>query len=370
MSKLPVPAAPGQSSTHVSTSTRTSANTGRQTVPSQSAGLSSSSGPAQSGKPSPSSKSVGTTAPNQVSAAALVIPGIVTIPSPTISPSLMVTEGSSAVLGLIPLAVGIQKGMSQVQEPMIKLVQSNPPKVEDAKRAISFLARIYALQQTFGKEITLINVNTLPPDAKKVIQQIKNSWPGIQAGTKDSINHLATAIKDPVKIKRTRSDEIHQADQLVGKQGSVTQQVTRTLQPLTDWKPPSGSNDIIILPGLLSLANPTLGDNWKGTTIPGTLSIPSPTLHWDQSLMFTTSIANNAGSGVGSSSGSGGSGAGDGGSGGDGASSLSHLLGLAKQAESAVHNAATALTSLSGQSSPSGSDLSNLVSLLTSSAEG
>lgn len=164
----------------------------------------------------------------------------------------------------------------------------------------------------------------------------------------DTIANLEHSVKNPKTVDR---DEIRKASHLLGQQGSITKQATAALKPLIDWKPPKGIGDIVI-PGLLNLPSPSLGDVWKGTTVSSgslTLSIPSPTVHWDQSILSDSSNFGNGGGGGGL---------------------LSSLFNLAKQAEGAVNDAAGLLTGADGLSSIAFEDVMNLVSRLTSAVQG
>ncbi|KAL8693261.1 MAG: hypothetical protein Q9224_003786 [Gallowayella concinna] len=367
---IPAAVAPGRSTARTSTLTSSNTNPSQQSGPSQLHGSSTSARSVQSARTSPSSKSGATVAPAVVSTT-LVVPGVATISVPTISPGSMVIEGPPAVLGLIPLAIGIQKGLLQGQEAITKLSQSNVPDAEAVEQAVIILARVYALEQMLDDELDMIKDNTIPSDAKNVIEQVKKSLPEIQGGTRDSINHLTNSIKEVSKIKRVdrfgvkvNKEEIQKADQLLGKQGSVTQKVITTFKPLTGWKAPIGSNDII-LPGKMTLPSPSLGDNWKGTTIPGILAVPAPTLHWDKKPIMADTHA-------GSSSGNGGQGTdGNGGAGGgtEGGSLLSGLLGLATQAEVAVRNVARTVINLSVRQEMSPSGLSNILAHFTTATQ-
>ncbi|KAL8785611.1 MAG: hypothetical protein Q9213_003265 [Squamulea squamosa] len=296
-------------------------------------------------------------APIQTPAAALIVPGVATVPSPTIFPGAMVTEGATAVLGL---------------EAIANLVQSKAPKSADVVATLGTLAAIYASQQLLNKEAAMLNIGSLPEDAKKAIESVKKTLPGIQGGTKEAIMYLTDSIKNPATVNK---DDLRKPDGLLGQQGSVTKQVAPSLKQLADWKTPKGSNDVI-LSGILTLHSPSLGDNWRGTTIPGILTVPSPTIRWEKALL----MANNAPGSSNAAGGSGGAGGGggDGGNGGAAAGSLlSGLLSLAKQAEDAVNSLANAVTGLSGKCQPDLDScpisfphrISDLVSQLTSATE-
>lgn len=161
------------------------------------------------------------------------------------------------------------------------MLQVDAPKLEDATHALAILAGAYASLQLLSKEVGMIATNSLPEETKKVMGNVKKTLPRIQSGVKDTITDLTNAIKDP---KRINKDDLRKADSKLGKQGSLTQQVTPALKPLSEWKPPKGSNDIN-LSGILSLPAPSLGDNWKGTTIPGTLTVSSPSVPWSKASM-------------------------------------------------------------------------------------
>ncbi|KAI4181364.1 MAG: hypothetical protein LQ346_006800, partial [Caloplaca aetnensis] len=186
-----------------------------------------------------------------------------TIPSPTIAAGSMVTEGATAVLGLVPLAIAAQKGIDKAQKAITPLSRANSPNADDVNVVLGVLASAYTVLTFLEKEVGMINRNSLSEDIKRIIDSIKKALPSITKGTSDTVDDLKNSIKDPTKINK---DDIHKADQLLGKQGSITGQVTQALKPLTDWKPPRG-NDDIILSGILTLPSPSAGDNWKGTTI-------------------------------------------------------------------------------------------------------
>ncbi len=289
-----------------------------------------------------------------------------TIPSPTIAPGSMVTEGATAVLGLVPLAIAAQKGIDKAQKAITPLSQANSPNADDVNFVLGVLASAYTTLTFLEKEVGMINTNSLSEDIRKIIDSIKKALPSITKGTSDTIDDLKNSIKDPKNINK---DDIHKADQLLGKQGSVTGHITQALKPLTDWKPPKG-NDDIILGGILTLPSPSVGDDWKGTTIPGTLTVPSPTLNWDHNIMDDHGGSSNPGNGGGNSDGNGGGGGGGGEGGGGGGGFFSGLINLAKQAEGAVNGAANTLTHLSGLSDISVSDVSGVISQLTSAAQG
>lgn len=352
--------APSGSSVIVTTISGTPTTT---TMPPKSPQSGSSGPSSRPGQSSSSGQPQGTTRPSgpaqssttsQASAAAQT-----TIPSPTIAAGSMVTEGATAVLGLIPLAKAVQKGMDKAQKAITTLNQANSPNSDDVNGVLGVLASAYAILTLLEKEAGMINTNSLPEDIKKIVENIKKALPKINKGTSDTIDNLKNSIKDPKKINK---DDLNKAEQLLGRQGSTTGQVTQALKPLTDWKPPKG-NDDIILRGILTMPSPSVGDNWKGTTIPGTLTVPSPTLHWDQNIMDDHG-------GSGSNSGNGGGNGGGNGWGGGGGGFFSGLFNLAKQAEGAVDGAANALNHLSGLSDISFNDVSNVVSQLTSAAQG
>ncbi|KAL8681480.1 MAG: hypothetical protein Q9186_002426 [Xanthomendoza sp. 1 TL-2023] len=343
-------AAPGKStSNHISTSTSTSTSSQRTVIPAA-PGKSTTDHPKTSSSTSRSSKASGPSSSQSgrttsSAAPALVVPGVATIPSPTIAPGSMITEGVTSITNLIPLALAVEIGLSMSEDDLeafserpsskrdgLGRRQNSTPRPEDVKVTLETLASVYASLGLLEKEVALLNLNSLPGDIKKVVEALKQGLPGMDTGIKDGINNLANSIKDPKKVNM---EDIKKANSLLGEAGTVTRQADSILKPLTQWKAPEGSNDII-LPGILTLPTPALGDNWKGTTIPGVLTVPSPTLHWDQSLL--------AGSGTGADLGAGGGGGGGGGGGAGGL--LAGLIGLAKQAEGSVKAAGDALKQL------------------------
>ncbi|KAI4113428.1 MAG: hypothetical protein LQ345_005593, partial [Seirophora villosa] len=220
-------------------------------------------GRSQSSRSTASSQSSLSTTSTSVGAQTFTIASIATIPAPSIFPGSLEVAGAAAVLGLIPLAIAIQKALANVQKD-ITMLQVDAPELEDATHALAILAGAYASLQLLSKDAGMIATNTLPEETKKVMGNVKKTLPRIQSGVKDTITDLTNAIKDP---KRINKDDLRKADSKLGKEGSLTQQVTPVLKPLSEWKPPKGSNDIN-LSGILSLPAPSLGDNWKGTTIP------------------------------------------------------------------------------------------------------
>ncbi|KAL9037749.1 MAG: hypothetical protein Q9180_003547, partial [Flavoplaca navasiana] len=333
----------------------------------------SSSNVSQFSTSRPSGQSSSSTSQGQLPAAALIIPGLATIPSPTLAPESLVTQGIGSIVGLAPLAVSFERelaesshditgysGQNAAKRDASKRRRDTAPTPELVKQTLIKLASSYALLGMIEKEIGLINANSLPGDTRRIVDSVKKALPGIDSGLKDGINSLTNAIKNPKQIKIA---DIAKANALLGKQGSVTQQVLSTFKQLTDWKPPVGSNDII-LPDLLTLPSPSLGDNWKGTIVPGVLTIPSPSLHWSKGIM---SASNNPGAAAGSSGGSGGVAAA--GAAGAAGGVISGLLGLAKQAEGAVASAGKEITRLSGLPNIDAPQLSNAVSLLTSATK-
>ncbi|KAL9021700.1 MAG: hypothetical protein Q9185_001064 [Variospora sp. 1 TL-2023] len=258
----------------------------------------------QSPRSTASSQSTLSTTSTLVSAEAVTLTDIATIPAPSIFPGSLEVAGVAAVLGLIPLAIAIQKALAHVQRD-ITMLQVDSPKLDDAKHALAILAGGYASLQLLNTEIGMIATSSLPEETKKVIENVKKSLPRIQSGAKDTITDLTNAIKNPNKINK---DDLRKADDKLGRQGSITQQVTPALKPLTDWNPPKGFNDIN-LSGVLSFPTPSLGDNWKG------------------------------------------------------------LVSLAKQAEGAVSGAARSMSGLSGRSNIGASDISNVIGQLTSAVQ-
>ncbi|KAL8837209.1 MAG: hypothetical protein Q9176_005840 [Flavoplaca citrina] len=352
------PIVPGNSSSGQRTSAR-----GNSAKSSTSDATKKSSGPSSQSKAVVAPAPVSTSRPS----------GLATIPSPTLAPDSLVTQGIGSIVGLTPLAVSFERelaessqditdysGQNAAKRDASKRRRDTAPTPELVKQTLAKLASAYAFLGMIEKEIGLINANSLPVDTRRIIDSVKKALPGIDSGLKSGINSLTNAIKNPKQINNA---DIAKANALLGKQGSVTQQVLSTFKQLTDWKPPAGSNDII-LPDLLTLPSPSLGDNWKGTIVPGVLTIPSPSLHWSKGIM---SAGNNPGAVAGSSGGSGGGAAA--GAAGAAGGVISGLLGLAKQAEGAVASAGKEITRLSGLPSIDAPQLSNAVSLLTSATE-
>ncbi|KAL8671755.1 MAG: hypothetical protein Q9168_003750 [Polycauliona sp. 1 TL-2023] len=332
---------PGGSTTSARPSVTSSAKPGQPVVPilpiPLAPGKSTASGSSSTSKPVSSGTSLTQTASGQTpAAAALVIPGIATIPAPTVAADSLVAVGAVAVAGLVPLAATVQKSLSEGQKAVTNLAKSDSPKSDDAVEALGILAGSFAAMQILSKQASMLDINSLPADAKPIVQKLKTSLPSMISGTRDTITSLTQSIKDPTKVNK---DEIKKADMIMGEQGSVFKQIAPVIMPLIAWKLPKGSNDVV-LPGILTLPSPTLGDLWKGTTIPGTLSVPSPTTPWEPALLLLIG-AKNAAAAAGAA---GAAGAGGGGGGGGGL--LSALLNLAKQAESAVAGAADAMNAL------------------------
>ncbi|KAI4267005.1 MAG: hypothetical protein L6R35_006888, partial [Caloplaca aegaea] len=301
--------------------------------PSQSAQSKQSNASVQP-KESPSSTS------SSVGQQARTTSSVTSISSPAISSDFMVTEGAVAVIGLVSLALAVQKGLVEVQSKISMLSQSRSPKADDVKRVLGTLHSTATSLKVLNKEAPMINMKSLSSETQKAIE-------GVKKGTMDTIANLEHSVKNPKTVDR---DEIRKASHLLGQQGSITKQATAALKPLIDWKPPKGIGDIVI-PGLLNLPSPSLGDVWKGTTVSSgslTLSIPSPTVHWDQSILSDSSNFGNGGGGGGL---------------------LSSLFNLAKQAEGAVNDAAGLLTGADGLSSIAFEDVMNLVSRLTSAVQ-
>lgn len=333
MPVMPVVPTPGKSTAPASTPNHSSTEPGSESG-SKYSRSSTQAGFVLSSKPPSSGNAATSTASGQTPAAALVIPGIATIPSPTVAPGSMIVVGAVAVSGLVPLGVAVQKGLSEGQKATTNIAKSNSPKSDDIMEALGILAAAYASIQILGKEAAMLDINTLPGDIKPVIEKFETSMPLILTGTKDAITHLTDSIKDPATVNK---NELKKADQLLGEQCSVTKQVSPNIKPLTDWKLPKGANDIV-LPGILTLPSPVLGDSWRGTVIPGTLTVHSPSIPLDAALL-------SLGGGGGGAAGAGSTGGGGGGDGGP--DLLSGLLGLAKQAEGAVRNAVDVVNSLS-----------------------
>ncbi|KAL8992214.1 MAG: hypothetical protein Q9169_007275 [Polycauliona sp. 2 TL-2023] len=318
---LPIQPAPGKSPSPASVSGSSSTRAAQQTRSTQSS------------KPVSSSTALTSTAAGQTPAAAapLVIPGIATIPAPTMAPDSMVVAGAVAVSGLVAAGVAAQKGLSEGQKAMTNLAKSDSPKSDDVMLALGTLGAAYASMQVLDKQARMLDIKTLPGDTKPFIEKFKTSLPSMISGTRDTITHLTNSMKNPARINK---DDIKKADRIMGEQGSVFKQIVPVIKPLLDWKIPKGFNDII-LPGILTLPSPTLGDKWTGTVIPNTLSVPSPSTPWDAALLLFVGAKGAAGA-AGSSSGGGGAGG-----------LLASLLNLAKQAEGAVKGAADAMNVLS-----------------------
>lgn len=260
--------------------------------------------------------------------------------SPTLAPGTIVAEGASAVLALLPLAYAITKGFTQTQQAITTLAESRSPKVEDVKPTLEILTTVGVSLSILGATIPKLNFNSLPQDSKPIVQNLAKNMPSIEKGIKEAITDLTNAVKSPKK--NVNVNDIRKAVQLLGKQGSVTQQITQAFKQLIDWKPPKGVGDII-LPDSVTLPSPSLGDSWKGTTMKGTLSVPSPSVHWDKPSSSSSK---------------------------SGSSAMEGLKDLGQQAVSAVEGASSSLLLLSGLSSASFTDFSNLLGLLTSAAEG
>ncbi|KAL8750407.1 MAG: hypothetical protein Q9199_007090 [Rusavskia elegans] len=362
---LPVPVAPGKSTNTVSAvkslsrSTLSSQTGSKTSGSSKKSGSSTTSSPTSARSQGPGSLASGqlnsATSQGRASAAALIIPGIATIPSPTLAPDSIITKGTGAILGVIPLAVAFQRELAGTEQDLAKFSgsgstkrdavqrrQATLPKPDDVKNTLEKLASAYALLGLLEKEVGLIDINPLPADLQKIFDGIKKALPGIDSGTKAGITSLANSIKNPGQVN---GQDIGKANSLLGEKGSVTQQVAATFKQLTGWKAPIRSNDII-LPGLLTLPSPSLDDSWKGTVVPGVLTIPSPTLHWSKALMSGSNPGGAAGGAAGGTSGGAAGGASGGAAGGAGGGILSGLLGLAKQAEGPVSNAGKELTRL------------------------
>ncbi|KAL8765678.1 MAG: hypothetical protein Q9209_007316 [Squamulea sp. 1 TL-2023] len=359
---LPIPLTPGKSMTDPKKSNQPPGSTqSRQSGQS----ITSSSTSRSSHRSGPSIQSSGTISPGQASAAALLVPGIATIPSPTITPGSMVTEGAVSITALIPLALAVQLDFLDAREDLTWYNESPASKRDDMERrqvdtpgpneiksTIETLASAYASLGLLEKEVAMLSLDSLPGDVRKIVDNMKKGLPGLDTGTKAGISNLANAIKDS---KNVNMEDIKKANSLLGAEGSVTRQIDPILKPLTNWVAPKGSNDII-LPGIMTLPTPSLGDGWKGTVIPGILTVPSPTLHWHKDILSGTGARSSHGGGTGDA-------------GGGGGGILAGLLGLAKQAESAVQNAGNTLAKLSGQSGISTGEMSKAVSLVTSATE-
>ena len=361
---LPIAPAPGKSSVFGSTSGRLSTKPGQQSVPAQLPVSSTQTGSTQSPKPTSSASSWGSTVSGQSAAAtALVIPTIATINSPTLAPNSVIIVGAVAVPGLVHLGVTIQKGLSEGQKATTNLDKSGSPKSDGVIEALGTLAAAYASIQMLDKQERMLDVNKIPPETKPVFERFKTSLPSMLSRTKDTITQLTNSIKDPAKVNK---DDIQKAEKIMGEQGSVFEQIALIIKPLIDWKLPKEVKHIT-LPGILTLPSPTIGDRWKGTEIPGTLAVPSPSIPWDAALLPL----------AGTGAGGGGGGGGRGGVG-DGVSQmLSGLLDLANQAEGAVRGAVDAVNSLTSicrrdeySCRISFPKLSNALSQLTAATEG
>lgn len=213
--------------------------------------------------------------------------------------------------GLVGLALAVQKALADEAKAIASLQVENP-KLADAEQALAVIAAALASLQILEKEIGMIAMNSLADDTKKVVDNVKKSLPRIVTGAKETVSDLTNAVKDPKKVNK---DDVRKAADKLGSKGSVTQQVTQGLKQLTDWKPPKGLSDVNVS-GVLSLPAPSLGDNWKGTTVPGTLTVPSPSIHWSKHSMSTSSAA--AAAAAGGKGDSDGEGEGEGGGGGGG----------------------------------------------------
>ncbi|KAL8830646.1 MAG: hypothetical protein Q9170_005645 [Blastenia crenularia] len=287
----------------------------------------------------------GSTKPNQPqqltqssqSSLSMTTTGNATAPGPTIDPGLIIVAGGAAVLAMIPLGIGIANGLEHAQESITSLRQSNSPSHDDVKHTLEVLAAAGVTLSILTSTITGLHISSLPDTAKPIIQNLTKNLPQIEKGVKDTITDLTDAVKDP---KNVNKDGIRKADQLLGKQGSLTQQVTQAFKQLTDWKPSQRIGDIT-LPNQVTLPSPTFGDNWKGTTIQGTLTVPSPSVNWDKPPSTSHS----------------------------GFDIMDALKGLGKQAEGAVTAAASSIVLMSGLGSTSVTAFGDLVGLLTGAVE-
>ena len=284
---------------------------------------------------SPSSQ---TTMTSPTTSQSLVSTGNSTVLTPATTPAVVITEGAPAVMAMALLGVGILKSFGKAQQQLDTLSQSNTTNATVVP-VLGILAGAYTSLGIFAASLPKINPNSLPQDAKPIIQGIGKSIPQIQKGTQDTIDDLTKAISDP---KNVNMDGIHKAQQSLGKQGSVTQQVEQAFKQLTDWKPPKGIGDIT-LPNSITLPSPTIGDNWKGTSTKDTLTVPSPSVNWDK----PSSSSSYPGSSI-----------------------MELFKGLAQQASDAVTAAASSVTLLSGLASASSNDFYDLVGLFTSAIEG
>ncbi|KAL8935604.1 MAG: hypothetical protein Q9216_005340 [Gyalolechia sp. 2 TL-2023] len=344
LSKLSIPSLSSKASTRLSSSktstpppssktsvVSTPGQSGQSTLNRPSASKTSSLPPSsKTSVTSVSSQPSQATSSTQMSFKSPTSSGSASMSSPTIIPGIIVGEGASAVLALLPLAYGLTKGLKQSQQAITTLAESKSPKVEDANSALEVLTGVGISLSILGATIPKLNVNSLPQDSKPIIQNLAKSIPSFKKGIEEAIDDLTNAVKDP---KDLNVGDIRKAEQLLGKQSSVTQQVTETFKQLTDWKPPKGIGDIIL--DSATLPSPSVGDGWKGTTV-NQISVPSPSVNWNKP----------------SSS-----------------SSMEGFKDLGQQAVNAVEAASSSLGLLSGLASASFSDFSNLLGLLTSAAQ-
>lgn len=283
-----------------------------------------------SNKPGQSTRSMPT------SFSSLTTSGNSSISIPTTAPEVIVAEGATAVLGLLPLAYGIKKGFTKTKKSIDTLAESKSPTAEDTKRASEVLAGLGFSLGLFGATIPKLNFNSLPQDSKPIIRNLAEKMPSIQKGTQEAIDDLKNAIKDP---KNVNIDKIRKAQQLIDRQ---IQQVTQPFKQLTDWKPPKGAGEMVL--DSVTLPSPTLGDSFKGTKI-GDISIPSPSINWNKPFVSSSQT---------------------------GSTAMEGLKSLGEQAVSAVEAASSSFLLLSGASSGSigFTTFGNLLGALTSAAEG
>ncbi|KAL8716704.1 MAG: hypothetical protein Q9225_005988 [Loekoesia sp. 1 TL-2023] len=185
--------------------------------------------PSSSGHPSISTHPNGSTGsskpgrptrPSQASPESPTITKSGTVTSTTMTPGVLITEGASAVVALVPLAIGLVASLTQAQQAITTLSESKSPKADDVKHALEILTAAYSSLGILGATIPKLNANSLPQDSKPAIQNIAKNLPQIGQGTKETMTDLMSAVKDP---KNMDIDDIHKANQLLGNQGSVTQ---------------------------------------------------------------------------------------------------------------------------------------------------
>ncbi|KAL9014930.1 MAG: hypothetical protein Q9173_000435 [Seirophora scorigena] len=272
---VPPPIAPGKSSLGKSTTARSNAVTattsGLKSTTSSQAGPSKKSSSTRvsssaTGSRS-SSQSTGATSQGQALAAALMIPGITTIPSPTLAPEFMdFTKFSGS-------GTGKRDGLLRRQ--------ATSAKPDDLG--------------LLEKEVGLMDIKSLLANDQEMFDGMRKALPDIDSGLKTGISSLSKSMKNPGQVN---AQDIARANSLLGKQGPETQQVASTFKQLTGWKAPGGSNDFILPARRLV----------TGTVIPGILTIPSPTLLWSKALMSGSKPGGSSGRASGGASGGAGGG--------------------------------------------------------------